>query len=103
MLLGLLPAVFLLGVIPLDGLAHVVADGRAAVLGSGRAAGAGFAGFRRAGRIGECLADVAEPAADPGGVSWPGGQGRCQGSRGWAGKYITRSLRSRPSTSHRSQ
>ena len=79
--LTFLAAGFLLGVIPLDGLSHVVAGGRAAVLRSGRAAGAGFAGFRRAGQIGECLADVAEPAADPGGVSRPGGQGCCQGSR----------------------
>ena len=44
-----------------------MAGGRAAVGRSGRAAGAGFAGFRRAGQIRECLADVAEPAADPGG------------------------------------
>ncbi len=29
--------------------------------------GPGFAGFRRAGQIRECLADVPEPAADPGG------------------------------------
>ena len=36
------------------------------VLGSGRSSRAGFAGFRRAGQIREYLADVAEPAADPG-------------------------------------
>jgi hypothetical protein len=58
---------FLAGLGSFDGFAHVVAGGRAAVLRSWRAAGAGFAGFRRAGQIWECLADAAEPAADPGG------------------------------------
>ena len=65
--LTLLPAGFLLGFVSFDGLAHVVADRRVPVLRSGRAAGAGFAGFRRAGQAGQCLADVPEPAADPGG------------------------------------
>ncbi len=63
--LTLLPARFLAGLVSLGGLAHVVAGGRAVVLRSGRAAGAGFAGFRRAGQSGQCLADVPEPAADP--------------------------------------
>src|SRR6266851_7274107 len=63
----LLPAAFLFWLVSLDGLAHVVAGGRAAVLRSGRSAGSGSAGFRRAGQTGQCLADVAEPAADPGG------------------------------------
>ena len=44
----------------------VVAGGRVAVLRAGRASGAGFAGFRRAGQAGQCLADVPEPAPDPG-------------------------------------
>jgi len=65
--LTFLPAGFLLGLVSLDGLAHVVAGGRAAVLGSGRAAGPWFGGFRRAGQTGQRLADVAEPPPDPGG------------------------------------
>ena len=50
----------------LDGLAHVVAGGRVTVLRSWRPPGSGFAGFWRAGRAGQGLADVAESAADPG-------------------------------------
>ena len=49
--LTLLPAGSLLGLVSLDGLAHVVAGGRAMVLGAGRAAGSGLARFRRAGQI----------------------------------------------------
>jgi len=55
-----------------------MAGGRPAVRRAWRAAGPWFAGFRRAGQIRQGLADVAEPAADPG-VSRPGGPGRCQG------------------------
>jgi len=61
-----LPAGFLVGFVSLDGLAHVMAGGRAPVLRPWRAAGSGFAGFRRAGQIGQRLADVPEPPPDPG-------------------------------------
>jgi len=44
-----------------------VALGGSAVSRAWRAAGAELAGFRRAGQIGQCLADVAEPAPDAGG------------------------------------
>ena len=64
--LSLLPAAFLLGLGSFDGFAHVMAGSRAPVLRSWRASRAGFAGFRRAGRAGQRLADVPEPAADPG-------------------------------------
>ena len=66
LLFTLLPAGFLVGLVSLDGLAHVVAGGWVAVLRAGRASGAGLAGFRRAGQAGQHLADVTEPPADPG-------------------------------------
>ncbi len=68
-----------LGLVSFDGLAHVVAGGRVAVLRAGRASGAGFAGFRRAGQIGQCLADVAEPSPDPGGGQAAGRAGPLPG------------------------
>src|ERR1700730_14090733 len=58
----------------------------APVLRSWRAARSGFAGFRRAGQIWECLADVAEPAADPGGGQGAGGGGAVPGQRDVGGQ-----------------
>ena len=65
--LTLLPARFLAGLVSLDSLAHVMAGGRAPVLRPWGAARSGFAGFRRAGQIGQRLVDVPEPPPDPGG------------------------------------
>ena len=65
--------VFFLGSSRLTVFADVVAGGGVTVLRAWRASGAGLAGFRRAGRAGQCLADVPEPAAHPGG-SQPAGR-----------------------------
>src|SRR5438034_2831389 len=70
---------FLLGLVSCDGLAHVVAGGRAPVLRSRWPAGSWFAGFRCAGQIGQRLADVPEPAADPGGSQASGRAGPLPG------------------------
>ena len=70
---------FLLGLVSLDGLAHVVPGGGVTVLRSWWPAGSGFAGFRCAGRAGQGLADVPEPAADPGGGQAAGRAGLLPG------------------------
>ena len=81
--LTLLPAAFLLGRVALDGLSHVVAGGRAAVLRHLVARpGAGFAGFRRAGRGRAASGGCCGTRGGPGRGTQPAGRARAA-ARAW--------------------
>jgi hypothetical protein len=69
---------FLLGLVSLDGFAHLMAGGRPAVRRACRAAGPWFAGFGLPARSGKAWRMLRNPRRTRG-SSRPGGPGCCQG------------------------